>query len=145
MPRPVCLGIVVSFLIITSSLGQTSLRRSLSEARDKQPSKQPGEFTFVRTIYHSPFGGRQYASWAVDYPEADYHFIIGIRDWAGTNLNISSEPKQIAILDEELFSYPLIYFVEPGYLELSERGSAAVARICPARWFSFFGRLLGKL
>jgi len=120
MQKPACLGIIASLLIITSSLGQSSLRRSLSEARDKQTSKQPGEFTFVRTIYHSPFDGRRYDSWAVDYPEADYHFIIGIRDWAGTNLNISSEPKQIAILDEQLFNYPLIYFVEPGYLELSE-------------------------
>src|SRR5262245_965035 len=120
MQRRVYLGIIVSLLIISSSLGQTSLRRSLSDARDKQTSKQPGEFTFVRTIYHSPFDGRRYDSWAVDYPEADYHFIIGIRDWAGTNLNISDEPKQIPILDEQLFNYPLIYFVEPGYLELSD-------------------------
>ena len=82
-----------------------------------------GEYTFVRTIYSSPYGGRGsrygYGSWSVDYPEADYHFIIGVRDWAGTNLTISSEPAQIPIMDERLFNYPIIYFVEPGYMELS--------------------------
>jgi Domain of unknown function (DUF4159) len=118
MRRPVCLCIIISLLIISSSLAQPSLERPLS-APPKQPSKQPGEFTFVRTIYHSPFG-RRGSSWAVDYPEADYHLIIGLRDWAGTNLNISAEPKQIPIMDEQLFNYPLIYFVEPGYLELSD-------------------------
>jgi len=124
MGKTVLLGIIVSLLLMSTSMSaslqQSPLRRALTDKSNKQISKQPGEFTFVRTIYHSPFSGRRYDSWAVDYPEADYHFIIGIRDWAGTNLNISSEPKQIAILDEQLFNYPLIYFVEPGYLELSD-------------------------
>src|SRR5436190_23564473 len=112
MQRPVWLCIIFSLVITSSSLAQPSLDRPRS-VPPKQPSKQPGEFTFVRTIYHSPFG-RRGGSWAVDYPEADYHFIIGIRDWAGTNLNISAEPKQITIMDGQLFNYPSIYFVEPG-------------------------------
>jgi hypothetical protein len=66
----------------------------------------------------------------VDYPEADYHLIMGIRDWAGTNLNISAEPKQIAILDEQLFNYPLIYFVEPGYMELPDPFSPDASATC---------------
>jgi len=82
-------------------------------------SKGPGEFTFVRTIYSSPFGRRRWGSWATDYPNADYHFIRGIRYWSGANLNISAEPEQIPIMDDRLFDYPLIYFVEPGYLSLS--------------------------
>ena len=119
MPR-VCLGIIVSLLVISSSLAQPTFDRPLSGRPEKKPSNLRGEFTFVRMMYHSPFGGRRDGSWAVDFPEADYHFIIGIRDWAGTNLNISSEPKQIDILDEQLFNYPLIYFVEPGYMDLSD-------------------------
>lgn len=120
MQRTVCLSIIVSLLVMSSSLAQPSLSSELSDTAEKHSPKQTSEFTFVRTIYHSPFGGRRDGSWAVDFPEADYHFIIGIRDWAGTNLDISAEPKQIAILDEQLFNYPLIYFVEPGYMELSD-------------------------
>jgi hypothetical protein len=110
---------VVLTLFILSAFGQGRLGAVPHEFNPQQEAKKPGEFTFVRTIYNSGFSSRRGGSWAVDYPEADDHFIIGIRDWAGTNLNISIEPKQIEILDEKLFDYPLIYFVEPGYLELS--------------------------
>lgn len=119
MQRIVWLGVSLCLLVFSSSLAQTSPGRPLSNYPQKHSSKQPDEFTFVRMIYNSPLG-RRYGSWAVDYPEADYHFIIGIRDWAGTNLNIAAEPKQIDILDEQLFNYPLVYFVEPGYMDLSD-------------------------
>jgi hypothetical protein len=121
MLKAVCLGTIVSLLlVISSSLAQPTFDRPLSGKREKKPPKLHGEFTFVRMMYHSPFGGRRDGSWAVDFPEADYHFIIGIRDWAGTNLDISSEPKQFDILDDRLFSHPLVYFVEPGYMDLSD-------------------------
>src|SRR5262245_14258733 len=110
MQRTVYLGIII-FLLVISSLAQPSRRRLLPNNSQKQTSRLPGEFTFVRVIYHSNFSGRGFGSWAVDYPEADYHLIQGIRDWAGTNLDISAEPKQLEILDEQLFSHPLIYFV----------------------------------
>jgi hypothetical protein len=119
MQRAVCFAIIVSLLVMSSSLVQPSFSSALSDNPEKHSQKPPGEFTFVRMIYHSPLG-RRYGSWAVDYPEADYHFIDGTRFWAGTNLDISAEPKQIEILDEQLFSYPLVYFVEPGYMELSD-------------------------
>jgi hypothetical protein len=120
MHRITCLTIVVSLLAI-SALGQARLggvQRPFGRA--PQASNGPGEFTFVRTVYDSPYrGGWRGGSWAVDFPEADYHFIMGVRDWSGTNLNIAAEPKQIPIMDERLFDYPLIYFVEPGFMELS--------------------------
>ena len=105
-------------LFILPALGQSRL--GAVPHYDRQPEKKAGEFTFVRTIYNSPARGYRNGSWAVDYPEADYHFIVGVRDWAGTNLNVSAEPEQIPIMDDDLFNYPLIYFVEPGYLELSD-------------------------
>src|SRR5262245_25240685 len=49
-----------------------------------------GEYTFVRMIYESPYRGygRGYGggTWTTDYPEADNNFIVGLREWAGTNL-----------------------------------------------------------
>ncbi len=75
MQKNLLLSIIVSLLVMSSSLVQLSLSRGLSDTPEKQSPKQPGEFTFVRTIYHSPLGGRRGGSWAVDFPEADYHLI----------------------------------------------------------------------
>ena len=119
MQKIACLTFIVS-LFIASALGQARLGAvPRQDGGQQQDSKRAGEFTFARTIYNSGYSSRRGGSWAVDFPEADYHFIIGVRDWSGTILDISAEPKQVEILDERLFDYPLIYFVEPGYLELS--------------------------
>jgi hypothetical protein len=119
MQRTVYLTTLLS-LLVASALGQSRLGGVPRQGGGEQDSKIPREFTFVRTIYNSEYGDRRRGSWAVDFPEADYHFIIGIRDWSGAILDISDEPKQIEILDDRLFDYPLIYFVEPGYMELSD-------------------------
>lgn len=99
--------------------------RDLTPLPTPEDSGKRSEFTFVRTIYGSGLGGfgRRGGSWATDFPQADYHFTAGIRFWSGANLDISTTPKQIQIMDEELFYYPLIYFIEPGFMELSEEES----------------------
>jgi hypothetical protein len=113
--------LLTAFLFSAPALEQAGPTRVAGKTAKTPPkSGETGEFTFVRTIYSSPFGGRRWSSWATDYPEADYHFISGIRLWSTTNLSISSKPEQIAILDGRLFNYPLIYFVEPGYMSLSD-------------------------
>ena len=84
-----------------------------------------GEFTFARTVYDSPYGSyRRRGMWAVDFPEADNNFIVGLREWAGTNLKIAPRPEQVPIMDDRLFDYPFIYMVEPGFLELSTEQAA---------------------
>lgn len=104
-----------------------------------------GEFTFMRTIYHSPYSpyGRG-GSWTVDFPEADNHFSLGIREWAGTNLNVSAQPVQLEIMDERLFDYPLIYFVEPGFLELSPEEAARLREYIMRGGFIFFDDFWGE-
>ena len=77
-----------------------------------------GEFTFVRTIYESPmrgYGRRGYyggGTWTTDYPEADNNFIVGLREWAGTNLKIAPRPEALEVLDDRMFDYPMIYIVD---------------------------------
>jgi len=103
-----------------------------------------GEFTFIRTIYDSPYGSyRRRGMWAVDYPEADHNLIVGLREWAGTNLKIASRPDQIAIMDDRLFDYPLIYFVEPGFLELSDEQAARLREYVARGGFMFFDDFWG--
>jgi hypothetical protein len=117
---------VAAFVLVAPAAEQQQEwpgREKTPVGRKTQELKGPSEFTFVRTIYSSPFRGRRrggWGSWATDFPEADHHFIAGIRFWAGTNLHIDEKPVQLEILDDRLFDYPLIYFVEPGYMDLSQ-------------------------
>src|ERR1051325_5376411 len=121
--------------------------RNFRQRRRAPSSAQPqgksfGEYTFVRTIYDSPqrarrsyYGG---GTWTTDYPEADNNFIVGLREWAGTNLKIAPRPEQIEILDDRIFDYPIIYFVEPGFLELSDEQAKRLREYVARGGFMFF-------
>ncbi|MBA3711276.1 MAG: DUF4159 domain-containing protein [Pyrinomonadaceae bacterium] len=106
--------------------------RGFGQRRERRPtppgmSETGGEFTFVRAIYsspYSPYNTWRGGSWTVDFPEADDHFITGVRDWTGTSLNISSRPEQLPLLDDRLFDFPFLYMVEPGFLDLSAEEAA---------------------
>jgi len=119
-------------------------QRQRGEARQvDQSGASFGEYTFVRTIYDSPsrgYGrrGYGYGTWTTDYPEADNNFIVGLREWAGTNLKIAPRPEQIEILDDRIFDYPIIYFVEPGFLELSPEQAARLREYVARGGFMFF-------
>lgn len=106
-----------------------------------------GEFTFARMIYtspYSPYNRGMGGSWTVDYPEADNHFITGIREWAGTNLNIASQPEALEISDERLFDYPFIYIVEPGFMELSDEEAVRLREYLMRGGFLFLDDFWGE-
>jgi Domain of unknown function (DUF4159) len=108
-----------------------------------------GEFTFVRTIYESPFRGygrRGYGggTWTTDYPEADNNFIVGLREWAGTNLKIAPRPEALEILDDRIFDYPILYVVEPGFMELSTEQAARLREYIMRGGFIFLDDFWGE-
>ena len=117
--RRLLVGLALT-LAVLSAAGQTVPGDAARRRTARKPPDGPAEFTFVRTIYNSPYRSRWRGSWATDFPEADYHFINGIRFWSDIHLNISQKPVQLEILDDRLFGYPLLYFVEPGYMQLSD-------------------------
>jgi hypothetical protein len=108
-----------------------------------------GEFTFVRTIYESPYRGygrRGYGggTWTTDYPEADNNFIVGLREWAGTNLKIAPRPEALEILDDRIFDYPILYIVEPGFMELSTEQAARLREYIMRGGFIFLDDFWGE-
>jgi hypothetical protein len=109
-----------------------------------------GEYTFVRIIYDSPargYGRRGYGygggTWTTDYPEADNNFIVGLREWAGTNLKIAPRPEALEIMDERIYDYPILYIVEPGFMELSDEQALRLREYSARGGFIFFDDFWG--
>lgn len=146
--------VLVALLIPTVAVSQydqfgnfRSRRRPTTTNTDSAISF--GEFTFVRTIYESPFRGygrRGYGggTWTTDYPEADNNFIVGLREWAGTNLKIAPRPEALEILDDRIFDYPIIYIVEPGFMELSTEQAARLREYVMRGGFIFLDDFWGE-
>lgn len=142
-------------LVLIPTLGQRRSddfegfrQRRRAEAPPTPTGPSFGEYTFVRTIYESPYhrgyDRRGGGTWATDFPSADNNFIVGLREWAGTNLKIASRPEQVAIMDDRLFDYPLIYFVEPGFMELSTEQAARLREYILRGGFIFFDDFWGE-
>jgi hypothetical protein len=118
---------------------------------NEPPAKSYGEYTFVRTIYDSPqrgYGRRGYGygggTWTTDYPEADNNFIVGLREWAGTNLKIAPRPEALEILDDRIFDYPILYVVEPGFMDLSTEQAARLREYIMRGGFIFLDDFWGE-
>ena len=125
-------------------------RRPQSFPQQDQSSNSVGEYTFVRVIYDSPmrgYGRRGYGygggTWTTDYPEADNNFIVGLREWAGTNLKIAPRPEALEVLDDRIFDYPILYVVEPGFMELSDEQALRLREYSARGGFIFFDDFWG--
>lgn len=156
-PRRLALMVALSALLVSLLLiptlaqnpfdDQRSFRQRPTLVRPEATGPSFGEFTFVRTIYDSPYGDnyrRPRFRWNTDFPEADNNFIVGLREWAGTNLKIAPRPEQVTIMDDRLFDYPFIYFVEPGALELSREQAARLREYIQRGGFIFFDDFWGE-
>ena len=95
----------------------------------------------------SPHGYAGYdgeGTWTTDYPEADNNFIVGLREWAGTNLKIAPRPEQLHILDDRIFDYPILYAVEPGFMELTTEQAARLHEYIARGGFIFWDDFWGE-
>ena len=70
------------------------------------------EFYFVRMAYSANGRHRMGQSWRTDWPEAEHHFLRGVRRL--TRIDAAEEGRYLAVMDEELFDYPWLYAVEVG-------------------------------
>ena len=146
--------LILSALIIPIA-GQRSFddfrqRRRPTTTNEQSAGASFGEYTFVRTIYDSPsrgYGRRGYyggGTWTTDYPEADNNFIVGLREWAGTNLKIAPRPEALEILDDRIFDYPILYIVEPGFMDLSTEQAARLREYLARGGFLYLDDFWGE-
>jgi hypothetical protein len=80
------------------------------------------EFFFTRLAYSGYGGGRRGQSWTTDWPQADYHFMQGVRRLTG--VDAAEGGKFVQPGDDEIFEYPWIYAAEVGNWVLSDEEAA---------------------
>jgi hypothetical protein len=116
--------LLICLLLLSSSAQSQRLigRPDFRSRNDSRDSHRKLEFTFARLEYESI--GWRGGGWTTDYPEADEHFIMGLRDWCQSTLAISDDPTSCAPGDKDLFKHPFVYIVEPGRMELSTEDAA---------------------
>jgi hypothetical protein len=115
-------------LLLLSSSAQSQRAPQRSDFRYRRDSSNPHrklEFTFTRLEYSS-YGRRGGWMWMTDYPKADEQFIMGLRNWCQSSLAISDDPISRPPTDKDLFKYPFVYIVEPGYMDLSTEDAASL-------------------
>lgn len=150
-------ALLVAVLLLPTLISGVTQQQRDSLQVPPPPSRRPSpsptndapnrEFTFVRLVYDSPHSPYQYSfggAWKIDFPDADQHFVKGIREWAGTNLRVSSTPIQLRATDERLFQYPLVYIVEPGHMELSDEEAASLREYLLRGGFLFLDDFHGE-
>lgn len=81
-----------------------------------------GRFTFVRMSYPMAmnFGRRGGgAPWAHDYPDGEINFLKILTAVSNVPANLDGT-NVLAFDDPEMFKYPVLYLVEPGYWTMNE-------------------------
>lgn len=51
--------------------------------------------------------------WAIDYPDAEYHFTRGLRRL--TRIDVAGDSRHVKLTDEELFDYPWLFAQQVGH------------------------------
>jgi hypothetical protein len=76
------------------------------------------EFHFTRMYYNSAGGAWRGSTFDTDYPEAEYHFRLGVSRL--TRVNIGEQGRILELTNDAIFDYPWLYAVEVGRWYLDE-------------------------
>jgi hypothetical protein len=120
----VAVGLLVAAGVLHMAQGQT-LRETISQtgrAAGASPSTiapPEAEFHMARLIYSSAGGARTFRPWwAIDYPEAEFHFRQGVRRL--TRIDMADDSRHIPLTDDALFDYPWLFAQQVGRWSLSD-------------------------
>ena len=113
-------GRIVLMALLLIAAASTALAQRGGGFRSQSYSnntRYDGKFVFVRMSY--PTNTFRNPGWAHDYPTGEIHFMKILTSVS----NISAHVEETNILDfgdPEMFKFPLIYLVEPGFWQMNE-------------------------
>ena len=102
--------ILVVWLALGASNGQGRFGRQNTDVDSPQ-----AEFHMARLIFSSGLGGfRGFFNnwWAIDYPEAEEHFLPALR--RVTNMFVAEDSVHLEITDDRIFQFPFLFMQQPG-------------------------------
>ncbi len=82
----------------------------------------PDPATLERNRGYGDRATQIFGRWMMDTWDADIQYMWGIQRL--TNISLSVQPHPLPIMWKDLFDYPYIYAVEPGYLKLNDAEAA---------------------
>jgi hypothetical protein len=114
---------VVLALVLALAFGVLHLAQGQTGAAASGIAPPEAEFHMARMIYSSGggvrgFGGFGRPWWAIDYPEAEYHFRNGVRRL--TRIDMADDSRHIALTDDALFDYPWLFAQQVGRWSLTD-------------------------
>jgi hypothetical protein len=111
---------LVCAIVVTAATTAVAQRPGGGFARSGFVPNAPydGRFTFVRMAYASGFG-RGGAAWSHDYPDGEQRFLQILT--AVSNVPANMDRTSVMTFDDpEMFKFPVIYLVEPGYWRMTD-------------------------
>jgi hypothetical protein len=112
---------LVAKCCLASALALTALVAA-GDDLNGAPSWPTEEFHFVRMYYDSGGGRWGRGGWLTDYPEAEYHFTMGVRRLS--RVDIGEQARMLEVTDDTIFDYPWLYAVEVGRWYLDDHEAA---------------------
>ena len=101
--------------IITISLVLAAQPLFAQQDPDRVPE---AEFHMARMVYADGGafgrgrGGFRRGWWAIDYPQAEYHFTRGVRRLS--NIEVAEDSQHVHLLDDDLYDYPWLFVQQIG-------------------------------
>ena len=117
-------------VVAAITLAGSVLCLAQDEGRSGSQSAEPeAELHIARMIYttggaYGGFGAGVFGRpwWAIDYPEAEYHFRQGVRRL--TRINIADDSRHLRLTDDAIFNYPWMFAQQVGRWALSDAETA---------------------
>lgn len=97
------------------------LAPNLSAQVDNKNVPLQSEFHFTRLAFGvdgHPFSSYPGEPWLRDWPDAEYHFLQGVRRLTRID---AGEYRQVSLLNDAIFDYPIVYAVKVGLWHLNSR------------------------
>jgi hypothetical protein len=74
-----------------------------------------GRLIFENTVNSSWGPGR--AWWRIDWPEAEFHFVSGVKRY--TSIDVAADSAHLTLIDDQIFDYPWLFVQQVGRWQLS--------------------------
>ncbi|MAM71790.1 MAG: hypothetical protein CMP91_11685 [Gammaproteobacteria bacterium] len=108
-------SLLLSTFLIIPVFAQERTQESRQEFRPE------AEFHMARVVYNNGYGpmGRNFALsrrgngwWAIDYPEAEEHFLEGLARLS--RINVAPDSHHLSIMEDEIFDHPWLFIQQIG-------------------------------